>query len=358
MRRNTTGLFAALAAAAALAALGATGASASGTQGQAPQAPGLAGGESHANVIPGTRLWVSRYNGTAHRNDLPSSVAVSPDGKTMFVTGSSEGVSSQDDYATVAYRTTTGARLWVKRYGKSGRLGSGANAVTVSPGGGMVFVTGLGGGPADRGDYATVAYRAATGAQLWVRRYNGPANAYDEATSVAASPTGGTVFVAGRSTGTTTAQDYATVAYRATTGAQLWVRRYNGPANSIDSAESVTVSPDGAQVFVTGTSSQHAAQDSFTTIAYGSATGGRLWASSYQGPSGESVANSVAVSPSGKKVFVAGSSDGGTTGDDFATLAYDSATGTQLWADRYDGPGNLGDDASALAVSPHGGWCS
>ena len=63
-------------------------------------------------------------------------------------------------------------------------------------------------------DYTTVAYTTTTGRQLWVRRYNGTGTRDDIATSVAASRDGN-VFVTGDSYGTaTTLDDYATVAYR------------------------------------------------------------------------------------------------------------------------------------------------
>jgi DNA-binding beta-propeller fold protein YncE len=79
--------------------------------------------------------------------------------------------------------------------------GGGGSAVAVSTDGTRVFVTGtsLGKFPASN-DYATIAYNAVTGAQLWVKRYDGTPNYAGqppEALSVAVSPTTGTVFVTG-----------------------------------------------------------------------------------------------------------------------------------------------------------------
>src|SRR5437870_4709988 len=71
---------------------------------------------------------------------------------------------------------------------------------------------------------------ATPGSQLWVKRYNGPLNDDDGARALGVSPDGTTVFVTGASIGTTNGDDYATVAYNASTGANLWLARYNGAA--------------------------------------------------------------------------------------------------------------------------------
>src|SRR5436190_1371168 len=135
-----------------------------------------------------------------------------------------------------ARRGTPGEQLWVKRYNGTGNQNDAATALGVSPDRSTVFVTGQSVGSASFADYATVAYESSTGARLWVRRYNGPGNDDDEAFALGVSPDGSTVFVTGRSVGSTSSVDYATVAYEASTGKQLWVRRYNGPGNFSDAA--------------------------------------------------------------------------------------------------------------------------
>ena len=117
-------------------------------------------------------------------------------------------------------------------------------------------------------DYATVAYNASTGARLWARRYNGPGNGLDFAYSVAVSPSGTKVYVTGFSIIAASYADYATIAYRAATGTQLWARRYNGPANSGDAFPSLAVSPGGSRVFVTGTSTGITSGQDYATIEY------------------------------------------------------------------------------------------
>jgi len=157
---------------------------------------------------------VARYNGPANGNGGAGSVRVSPGGARVFVTGGSQGAGSGQDSATVAYSAATGARLWVARYNGPANGNDGASRVAVSPGGTRVFVTGDSQGAGSGQDYATVAYSAATGARLWVARYNGPGNSLDGATSLAVSPRSTRVFVTGISLGRGTGFDYATVAYR------------------------------------------------------------------------------------------------------------------------------------------------
>src|SRR5262249_26243352 len=125
------------------------------------------------------------------------------------------GGTTGTDYATVAYDASTGARLWVKRYDGRAYNDDYAYGLAVSPDGATMFVTGRSRRLATYYDYATGAYDTGTGAKLWTKRYNGAANDEDQANDVAVSPDSSTVFVTGYSLGSGTGYDYATVAYAA-----------------------------------------------------------------------------------------------------------------------------------------------
>src|SRR5690606_4075525 len=279
-----------------------------------------------------------------------------PDGSTVYAAGqslSSSGTSTE--FVTVANDAASGDQLWVARYPGPGEgPNSSANALAVSADGARVFVTGRSRGEGGVDDYATVAYDAATGDQLWVSRYDGPTGGHDAALAVAVAPDGSAVFVTGLSQNGIRI-DYATVAYDAATGDQLWVARYDGPAGNDDDASAVAVSPDGATVFVTGRSLGGATGNDYATIAYDAASGDEPWVARYDGPAGsQDFATALAVAPDGGTVIVTGRSFGVGTATDYATVAYDAASGDELWVARYDGPARGQDAANALSVSPDG----
>jgi hypothetical protein len=86
-------------------------------------------------------------------------VATNPDGSSVFVTGSS-GATTAADYATIAYDAATGALLWARGYDGPGDSRDTAESEAVSPDGSTVFVTGSSLGSTNQFDYATLAYEA------------------------------------------------------------------------------------------------------------------------------------------------------------------------------------------------------
>jgi hypothetical protein len=70
----------------------------------------------HSSAAPGAQLWAARYNGPGNYYDQATALGVSRDGSEVFVTGVvTEGDASTYDYATVAYDAATGDELWAKR---------------------------------------------------------------------------------------------------------------------------------------------------------------------------------------------------------------------------------------------------
>ncbi len=307
------------------------------------------------SATTGAQLWASYYVGPGPDGFLAAGLVVSPDGSVVYVTGPSGGSTTGLDYATVAYNAVTGAQLWVSRYNGPGNGDDGTSSLALSSDGHTLYVTGGSPGAGSDNDYATIAYDAATGAQLWVSRYNGPGNGKDYALGVVVNRAGTRVYVTGGSTGIRSNFDYATIAYRASDGAQLWARRYNGTANAKDYAHGLALSPDGQTVLVTGASRDRRHGVDYATIAYNAATGSTRWVRRYNGPgSNTDDAIAIAVGSGGLAVYVTGHSQGQATGQDYATIAYSAASGAQLWISRYNGTASKDDQATALVVGPGG----
>lgn len=294
----------------------------------------------------GTQLWTARYDGPAFNgSDAATGMAVSPDGNTVYVTGFSDTLVRDSDFATIAY-DADGRRLWTARLGLTH---SGGIDIAVSPDGARVFVTGQV-SAGDTGDFGTVAYDGATGKQLWFSQYDRAAG-YDRPAAIAVAPDGSTVFVTGVTTqpGTSDVWDATTLAYDATTGDQRWVSSYDDPSHLGDSARAIAMSPEGDRVYVTGGTDTPDGGLNIATLAYDASTGDQLWLARYDGPRHDDSGKDIATSPDGTRLFITGSSESQTRFD-YVTIAYDAESGTQLWSRREP----KGDFPGSLVVSPDG----
>lgn len=212
----------------------------------------------------GVQQWASRYNGPGNASDNALSLAVDISGN-VYITGYSFGTVSNNDYATIKYNSS-GAEQWVQRYNGPGNHADVANSLAIDAAG-NVFVTGSSAGIGTNIDFATVKYNA-SGSEQWVSRYNGPGNNEDAANSIALDPMGN-IYITGYSIGSGTGSDYATVKYNSS-GVQQWVQRYDGPSGGADGAN--TILPDAAgNVYITGSSP--GTNSDFATIKYSQSIG-------------------------------------------------------------------------------------
>jgi uncharacterized delta-60 repeat protein len=311
---------------------------------------GLGTEEDYATIkydSSGNQRWVARYDGPVHGQDISSALAVDPSGN-VYVTGMSQRdtmSSSAFNYATVKY-DSLGNALWVGSYKGPGSDLNIALALALDRLG-NAYVTGWSSNTSAGYDCATIKYNSA-GDTLWVRRYPGVSGYGGTSIGRAiAVDDSGHVYVTGVSRDIINGSDFLTIKYNSA-GDTLWVRRYDGPVNARDEAWALTVDSTG-NVYVTGQSQpNNSDQADYLTIKYDNA-GNQRWVARYNGPGNQAdVAKHIAVDAQGN-VYVGGGSIGLTPNGDYCTVKYDSL-GSQLWAARYDGPANNYDVIFGLAI--------
>jgi uncharacterized delta-60 repeat protein len=289
----------------------------------------------------GVQEWIQRYNGTGNNADNAYSLAVDNLGN-IYVTGESEGLGTDYDYATIKY-SSVGNQEWVQRYNGPRNLYDWANCIAVDSAG-DVYVTGGSEGLSTDYDFATIKYNSA-GIEQWVIRYNGASNSIDYANSIVADNSGN-VYVTGTSTGSGTSYDFMTIKYNSA-GVEQWVQRYNGPANSSDAGYAITVDASG-NVYATGRSYGIGTRRDYVTIKYNN-QGIEQWIARYNGTgNSDDMAYAIAVDNSGN-AYVTGESQGSGTSADYVTIKY-SANGVEQWVQRYNGTGNETDIARSIVL--------
>ncbi len=261
----------------------------------------------------GIEQWVARYNRLENSEDQAAALAVDATGN-VYVTGYSEGSSTFNDYATVKY-SASGIEQWVARYNGPGNSDDQAAALAVDATG-NVYVTGSSGGSGTDEDYATIKYNS-SGIEQWAARYDGPGNNFDHANALAVDAAGN-VYVTGYSYVVGTA-DYATIKYNAS-GIEQWVASYQGPDHSTDVARAFAVDAAG-NVYVTGYSYAVGTAEDYATVKY-NASGIEQWVARYNGPGNPSDHAIALAADTAGNVYVTGSSTWPDSRSVYTTIKY------------------------------------
>jgi hypothetical protein len=214
------------------------------------------------DTTDGALDWSKTYNTSAHDEDDALALAMSPDGSTLYTTGYSVGgATTKSDVATVAYDSATGNQKWVSRYDSPNHGWDWATSLAMSPDGSTLYAAGTRSRTVSSRltyDLLTTSIDTSNGSVNWASIYNGPgdyagSNGIDEALAAQVAPDGSHVFVSGPSYRTGSSFDMTSLEYD-TTGARVGLGRYNGPDNLWDGARGEALSPDGSTLYVAGES--------------------------------------------------------------------------------------------------------
>ncbi len=156
-------------------------------------------------------LWVARYNGAANSFDSARAIVVD-DSDNIYVTGGSIDAGAGWDFVTIKYSPDSNEPVWVAMYNGPANDDDIAIAIA-SDDSGNTYVTGYSEGVGTDDDYATIKYDP-NGTELWVARYNELGNGPDQPVGIAVDDFGN-VYVAGWSVYDSTEyeDDYITIKY-------------------------------------------------------------------------------------------------------------------------------------------------
>ena len=310
------------------------------------------------DAATGVERWSATWDGNSAAVDNSKVVSFSPDGRSVYVGGITTGAPGALNYVTIAYDVVRGKQRWVSIY--RGLNAGGTNALydlAVSPDGKHVYVTGESAGPREfQLDYATVAYDARNGRQLWVSRQE--SSFVNRAYHLAADQDH--VYVTGDSYSGPSGADYQalTVALRGGDGSVAWQQRLGGPG--YDCGRAIAVG--GGRVVVTTQSPSGSADQGLTalTAAYDAATGQQLWVTPLADQARSQLANDLAIVPDGSRAYLIASTRPTvqyTALWEQKVMAYNLADGSTAWNVQLDsGAGNaltgnkivVGQNGSAL----------
>jgi DNA-binding beta-propeller fold protein YncE len=305
----------------------------------------------------GKRVWARRYDDAKHKDDQANAIGTNAAGSRIYVTGLSfgrrtslcGGGSTYDasDIATVAW-SSAGTRLWVRRYDNTAHSNDDGIDIAVDRSTGAVDVAGV--SQDCLAETVVLSYRP-SGALAW-KQVVAPGNSYGiNPVGIAVDGAGGKVFVEEERA---TAYSYfnsefQTEAYSASTGSLVWSRRYKSskPAN----IPRVLVLGPNHRLYVAGTTGSRNLLTSLWEIVSYRESGSRVWTATYRGRERSTTHQpfSLAASADGSVVYAEGYVNGG---NDWRLVAFGTGSGVKLWSAAIPNP-RAGTGSLSAAPSGH-----
>lgn len=158
----------------------------------------------------GTVVDTELLNGTANDNDKPNGLLLDGSGN-LYVAGKIKGSTTAEDFLVAKYNSSFTLQ-WIDKFNGSGTNYDEAFSLSFDPTMAYLYATGYSYLSASNNDYLTIKYNVSTGAREWVTRFNGPANNSDQA-RVLHVDAAGNIYVSGDSKGAGTNFDYSTIRY-------------------------------------------------------------------------------------------------------------------------------------------------
>ena len=286
----------------------------------------------------GSILWQNSFNGVSNGKDYATSIKTDNSGN-VYVTGTTFDNTSNFDYIVLKY-DINGSLQWQLIFNGTGNNLDIPSALALDNVG-DIYVTGTSVGIGSLTDYATIKI-SNSGNLIWQTFYD-YAQGYEAPVGIEIAPNGSKIFITGASASTSasTNWDFATVDYDASTGNQLGVNRVVSAGNGIDRPSAICRDNAG-NIYVTGSYfNQTNNSNDIKTLKLNSNLVVQ-WTMTFNGDNLDDQANSIDVDASGN-VFVAGTVKRSATGNDIIVMKY-SPTGTLLWEREINSAGVLGDD--------------
>ena len=324
------------------------------------------------DATTGATRWTYRFEGT-HDYDRPGAVAVSPDGRTVYVSGTTHRPDGSSVMLTMAHDAADGRELWRTVHDGPGELDNGRTMV-VSPDGDEIYVGASSetapGAPVDL-DMLVAGYDAATGRELFATRWGGAGlGGVDYPVVLAMHPAGRLVFAVGQAAGTVKPYDIDAAALAIRVGGRgkgrnrpggiAWSRRWDARGlGENDEGYDAAVAADGSQLFLAGRSrgtGASAADFDAATLALDAETGAVRWSTLQPGPV-DGYTSAQGVAAAGGRVFTTVQATGSEALEfDWLTIAYDQDGGRELWRRTFSTPTYDGEYPADIAATTEGVW--